>query len=54
MNGGLQRMANPKEDLEPRGRVDAVAMLYVAFGVPGIFGFLVLLFGAVKLWNIPA
>jgi hypothetical protein len=29
-------------------------MLYIAFGVPGIFGFLVVLFSAVKLWNIPA
>jgi len=47
-------MAKQTEELEPRGRVDAVAMLYIAFGVPGIFGFLVVLFSAVKLWNIPA
>ena len=47
-------MANPNEDLEPRGRVDAVAILYIAFGDPGIVGFLLLLFGAAKLWNLPA
>jgi hypothetical protein len=47
-------MENLTEDQEPRGKVDAVAVLYIAFGVPGIFGFIVVLFSAVKLWNIPA
>jgi len=44
-------MAN--QEHEPRGKVDAVSLLYIAFGVPGIVGFLLVLFGAVKLWNIP-
>jgi len=47
-------MATATEAHEQRGKVDAVAVLYIAFGVPGIVGFLLLLFGAAKLWNIPA
>ncbi len=43
-----------EEEEESRAKVDAVAVLYIALGVPGIFMFLVLLFSAVKLWNIPA
>ena len=47
-------MVDPNEDEEPKGVVDGVSILYIAAGIPAIFGFLVVLFGAVKLWNIPA
>ena len=47
-------MLEPIEDEEPRGRVDAVAVLYVAAGIPAIVLFLIVIFGSVKLWNIPA
>jgi len=47
-------MVDPNEDEESKGAVDGVTIFYIAAGIPAIFGFLVLLFGAVKLWNIPA
>jgi hypothetical protein len=47
-------MLDPTEGEEPPGKLDAVALLYIATGVPGIFGFIILLFVAVKIWNIPA
>ena len=46
-------MLEPIEDDEPRGRVDGVAVAYILGGIPAIVLFLVLIFGAVKLWNIP-
>jgi hypothetical protein len=46
-------MQDPVEE-ELHGKVDAVSVLYIALGVPGIVMFIVLLFSAVKLWNIPA
>ena len=45
---------DPNEDEESKGVVDGVAIFYIACGIPAIFGFLIVLFGAVKLWNIPA
>jgi hypothetical protein len=46
-------MTDPIE-AEAGGKVDFVSVLYIVLGVPGIFMFLVVVFGAVKLWNIPA
>lgn len=48
-------MTDPNEDEDgPRGKVDATALLYIATGIPGIFFFMVVLFVAVMLWDIPA
>lgn len=48
-------MTDPNEDEDgPRGKVDAIALLYIATGIPGIFFFLVVLFVAEMLWDIPA
>ncbi len=41
-------------DEEPRGKVDRVAYLYIAGGVPAIVLFLVVLFGLARSCNIPA
>ena len=34
-------------DEEPRGKVDAVSILYIVGGIPALVGFLVVLFGIV-------
>ena len=47
-------MVDPNEDEEPKGVVDGMSIFYIVAGIPAIWGFLVVLFGAVKLWNIPA
>jgi hypothetical protein len=48
-------MTDPNEDDDgPRGKVDAVSALYIAAGIPAIFFFLVILFVAEMLWDIPA
>jgi hypothetical protein len=47
-------MQDPNEDGENKGVVDGISLLYIAAGIPAIFLFLVVVFGAVKLWNIPA
>jgi hypothetical protein len=47
-------MQDSNEDGEKHGVVDGVSLLYIAAGIPAIFLFLVVLFSAVKLWNIPA
>ena len=47
-------MLDPIEDEEPRGKVDAAAVLYIVGGIPMIWLFLIVLFGAVKACNIPA
>jgi hypothetical protein len=47
-------MIDPNEDEEPKGVVDGVAIFYIVAGIPAMWGFMLLLFGAVKLWNIPA
>jgi hypothetical protein len=47
-------MVDPNEDEEPMGVVDGVSIFYIFAGIPAIWGFLALLFGAVRLWNIPA
>lgn len=39
---------------EPRGKVDLVAILYIAGGIPAVVGFLVLLFALTRACNIPA
>ncbi len=41
-------------DEEPRGRVDAVAILYIVGGVPAIVLFLAVLFALARSCNIPA
>jgi hypothetical protein len=48
-------MTDPNEDEDgPRGKVDAASALYVAAGIPAIFVFMVVLFSAVMIWDIPA
>ncbi len=39
---------------EPRGRLDAVAVLYIVGGIPALVGFLVLLFWGARACDIPA
>ena len=39
---------------EKTGKVDLVAILYVAFGIPAIVGFLVVVFSLTRACNIPA
>ena len=41
-------------DEEPRGKVDLVAYLYIAGGIPMIVGFLVVIFWFARSCNIPA
>jgi hypothetical protein len=45
-----QSQSSPEE----KGGVDGVSLLYIAFGIPAMWLFLVVLFSAVKLWDIPA
>jgi hypothetical protein len=47
-------MLDPNEGEETRGKVDAAAVLYIVGGIPAIFGFLVVLFGLAKVFNLPA
>ena len=48
-------MSDPNEDEDaPRGKVDAIAALYIAAGIPGIMLFLLILFTCVQIWDIPA
>ena len=47
-------MQDSNENGENKGVVDGISLLYIAAGIPAIFLFLVVLFSAVKLWNIPA
>jgi len=47
-------MQDQNEGGEDKGVVDGISLLYIACGIPAIFLFLVVLFSAVKLWNIPA
>jgi hypothetical protein len=41
-------------DEEPRGKVDAVSVLYVLGGIPVIVLFLFVIFGLARSCNIPA
>ena len=41
-------------DEEPRGKVDAVSILYIFGGIPVIVLFLFVLFGLARSCNIPA
>jgi hypothetical protein len=47
-------MVDPNEDEEARGKVDAVALLYIVGGIPAIWAFIIVVFGAAKACNIPA
>ena len=47
-------MLDPNENEEERGKVDAVAVLYIVGGIPAIWGFIVVLFGLAKIFDIPA
>jgi hypothetical protein len=47
-------MPDPEENEEARGKVDAVAVLYIVGGIPAIWGFLVVLFGLAKAFGLPA
>jgi len=42
------------EQDEQRGKVDAVAILYIVGGIPAIVGFLVLLFSLTHACGVPA
>ena len=39
---------------EPRGRLDAVSILYIVGGIPALVGFVVLLFWGARACDIPA
>lgn len=41
-------------DEEPRGKVDAVSVLYVLGGIPVIVLFLFVIFGLARSCNLPA
>ena len=41
-------------DEEPRGKTDLVSKLYIAFGVPAIVGFIVIVFAFTRSCGIPA
>ena len=47
-------MLDPNEDEEARGKVDAVAVLYIVGGIPAIWGFIIVLFGLAKAFDLPA
>jgi hypothetical protein len=47
-------MLDPNENDEERGKVDAAAVLYIAGGIPAIWGFLIVLFGLARVFNLPA
>ena len=42
------------EPEEPRGKLDAVAILYIVGGIPALVGFIVVLFSLTHACNIPA
>ncbi len=39
---------------DDHGKVDVVSVLYVALGIPGIIGFIWVVFALVKACNVPA
>lgn len=39
---------------QPRGKVDALSILYIAGGIPALVGFLVVLFLLARRFDIPA
>ena len=48
-------MVDPIEDEEPRGKVDAVAVLYIVGGIPAMWAFIALVvFIGPKACNLPA
>jgi hypothetical protein len=47
-------MLDPNEDEEARGKVDAVAVLYIVGGIPAIWGFIIVLFGLARVFDLPA
>jgi hypothetical protein len=42
------------DDEEPRGKVDAVSLLYIFGGIPAIMLYLVVLFALARSCNAPA
>ncbi|MGI9590236.1 MAG: hypothetical protein ACR2P8_02620 [Myxococcota bacterium] len=42
------------EPEEQRGKVDAVAILYIVGGIPALVGFIVVLFSLTHACNVPA
>jgi hypothetical protein len=47
-------MVDPMEPTEPRGKVDLRSLLYIAFGIPAIVGFLFVLFSLARAFDLPA
>jgi hypothetical protein len=50
-------MSNPVDDRDdeaPKHEADLVSKLYIAFGVPAIIAFMVILFAFTRWFNIPA
>ena len=47
-------MLDPNEGEETRGKVDAVAVLYIVGGIPAIWGFIIVLFGLARVFDLPA
>ena len=48
-------MVDPIEDEEPRGKVDAVALLYIVGGIPAMWAFIALVvFIGPNACNLPA
>jgi len=48
-------MSEPERGREPKGKVDAVAILYILGGIPAIVAYVVILFTLVRLFpSIPA
>jgi hypothetical protein len=37
-----------------RGRLDGIAYLYILLGIPGVVGFIVVLFVLGRMFNLPA
>jgi len=46
--------SQPQSSPDEKKGVDGISLLYIAFGIPAMWLFLVVLFSAVKLWDIPA
>jgi hypothetical protein len=47
-------VVDPTDDEEPRGKTDAVAIFYILAGIPAMWLFMVVLFVATMIWDIPA
>lgn len=47
-------MADPTNEEENEGVVDATSIVYIAAGIPAMVGFFVLIFMLTRWFNIPA